>query len=44
MQKSALLAAIQQEIQRHDFGHFVENPPTIAEGGKGVVVSGCPSC
>ena len=23
MQKSALLAAIQQEIQRHDFSHFV---------------------
>jgi hypothetical protein len=44
MQKSALLAAIQQEIQRHDFSHFVENPPTIAEGGKGVVVSGCPAC
>ena len=44
MQKSALLAAIQQEIQRHDFSHFVENPATIAEGGKGVVVSGCPAC
>ena len=44
MQKSALLAAIQQETQRHDFSHFVENPPTIAEGGKGVVVSGCPTC
>jgi hypothetical protein len=44
MLKSALLAAIQQEIQRHDFSHFVENPPSIAEGGKGVVVPGCPAC
>ena len=44
MQKSALLAAIQQEIQHHDFSHVVENPPTVAEGGKGVVVSGCPTC
>jgi hypothetical protein len=44
MQKSALLAAIQREIQRHDFSHFVENPPSVAEGGKGVVVPGCPSC
>jgi hypothetical protein len=44
MRKSALLAAIQQEIQRHDFSYFVENAPSIAEGGKGVVVSGCPSC
>jgi hypothetical protein len=44
MQKSALLAAIQQEIHRHDFSHFIENPPSQAEGGKGVVVAGCPPC
>jgi hypothetical protein len=44
MQKFALLAAIQQEIQRHDFSHFLENPPSVAEGGKGVVVPGCPAC
>jgi hypothetical protein len=43
-QKSALLAAIQQEIHRHDFSHFVDEPPSVAEGGKGVVVSGCPAC
>jgi hypothetical protein len=36
MQKSALLAAIQQEIHRHDFSHFVNEPPSVAEGGKGV--------
>jgi hypothetical protein len=34
----------QQEIQRHDFSHFVENPPSVAQGGKGVVVPGCPMC
>jgi hypothetical protein len=44
MLKSELLRAIQQEIQRHDFSHFVENPPSIAQGGKGVVVPGCPMC
>ena len=44
MQKSALLAAIQQEIQRHDFSHFVDEPPSIAQGGRGIVVSGCPAC
>jgi hypothetical protein len=44
MQKSALLAAIQREIQRHDFSHFVDEPPSVAEGGKGVVVPGCPAC
>ena len=44
MLKSDLLRAIQQEIQRHDFSHFVENPPAVAQGGKGVVVPGCPAC
>ena len=44
MQKSALLAAIQQEIHRHDFSHFVDNPPSVAQGGRGIVVSGCPAC
>jgi hypothetical protein len=44
MLKSELLRAIQQEIHKHDFSHFVENPPSIAQGGKGVVVPGCPAC
>jgi len=43
MLKSELLRAIQQEIQRHDFSHFVENPLAVAQGGKGVVVPGCPA-
>ena len=44
MQKSALLAAIQAEINRHDFSHFIDEPSSIAQGGKGVVVPGCPTC
>jgi hypothetical protein len=44
MLKSELLRAIQQEIQRHDFSHFVERPPSVSQGGKGVVVPGCPTC
>ena len=44
MQKSKLLAAIQDEIHKHDFSHFIDEPPSIAQGGKGVVVSGCPAC
>jgi hypothetical protein len=44
MQKSVLLAAIQQEIHRHDFSHFIDEPPSVAEGGKGVVVGGCRAC
>jgi hypothetical protein len=44
MQKSTVLRAIQQEILRHDFNYFVDEPPSIAQGGKGVVVPGCPAC
>jgi hypothetical protein len=44
VQKSILLAAIQKEIQRHDLSYFVDSPPSVAQGGKGVVVSGCPTC
>jgi hypothetical protein len=44
MLKSELLRAIQQEIYQHDFSHFVDEPPSIAQGGRGVVVSGCPAC
>jgi hypothetical protein len=44
VQKSKLLAALKSEIQRHDFSHFVDDPPSVAQGGKGVVVTGCPNC
>jgi len=44
MQKSVLLRALQQEIRRHDFNYFVDQPPSVAHGGKGVVVPGCPAC
>jgi len=44
MQKSILLRALQQEIRRHDFSCFVDQPPSVAQGGKGVVVPGCPTC
>jgi len=44
MQKSELLAAIQQEIKRHSWDHFIDQPPSVAQGGNGVVVSGCTAC
>jgi hypothetical protein len=37
-------AALQQEIRLDDFSHFVDEPPSVAQGGNGVVVSGCPTC
>jgi len=44
VKKSELLRALQQEIRRHDFNYFVDQPPSVAQGGKGVVVPGCPAC
>ena len=44
MQKSVLLAALKTELHQHDFSHFVDEPPSIAQGGRGVVVPGCPKC
>ncbi len=44
MQKSLLLSAIQKEIHRHDLSYLADEPPSVAHGGKGVVVSGCPAC
>ena len=44
MQKSVLLRALQQEIRRNDLNYFMHEPPSIAQGGRGVVVPGCPAC
>jgi hypothetical protein len=44
MQKSDLLRALHKVIRRHDFSCFVDQPPSVAQGGKGVVVPGCPAC
>ena len=38
------MRAIQNEILSHDFGTYVENPPCVAQGGRGVVVPGCTTC
>jgi len=40
MQKSVLLRALQQEIRRHNFDYFMDEPPSIAQGGRGAVVPG----
>jgi hypothetical protein len=42
--KEKILAATKSELLKHSLGTFVDDPPSIAEGGKGVVVSGCPAC
>lgn len=44
MDARALIAAIQSELRRHSWDTFVDEPPSIAHGGRGVVVVGCPAC
>jgi hypothetical protein len=44
MKAEELIRALQTEIQRHTFDTFVDKPPAIAQGSKGVVISGCPAC
>ena len=44
MKKSELLRALQSEIRRHDFSTFLTEEPSMADGGPGVVVPGCPAC
>jgi hypothetical protein len=44
MDPQPIIAAVQAELQNHTWDTFVENPPAIGQGGKGVVVPGCPAC
>jgi len=45
MKKTELLRALQAEIRRHSFDTFVDESPSVAQGGKGVVVvPGCSAC
>ncbi|PYU24188.1 MAG: hypothetical protein DMG30_09550 [Acidobacteria bacterium] len=39
-----MLQALQSEIRRHTFDTFVDQPPSIAQGGNGAVTPGCPAC
>ena len=41
MDKQELLRALQRELLRHQFDTFVDEPPSIAQGGRGVVCPGC---
>jgi hypothetical protein len=42
--KAKILEAAQQELMRHTWDTFVNNSPSMAQGGKGVVVPGCTAC
>ena len=44
MNVQAIIQAVQAELEKHTWDYFVDDPPAIAQGGKGVVVPGCPAC
>lgn len=44
MDAQALIATIQSELRRHSWDTFVDQPPSTAQGGRGVMVVGCPAC
>jgi len=44
MDKKNLLHALQSEIRRHDLSTFIDEPPSVAQGGRGIVTPGCPLC
>jgi len=42
--RDKIIAAVRAEFQKHRFDTFVDEPPSVAQGGKGVVVPGCALC
>jgi hypothetical protein len=39
-----IIAAVRAEFGRHKFDTFVTDPPSIGQGGRGIVVPGCVQC
>jgi hypothetical protein len=44
MDKAKILQAAKVELCRHTWDTFIDDPPSVAQGGKGVVVPGCGAC
>jgi hypothetical protein len=44
LDRDELIRVAREEMQKHSFDTFVYHPPSVAQGGKGHVVSGCPGC
>lgn len=39
-----LHATLKAEFAKHDWSTFVDKPPSVAAGGRGVVIPGCAAC
>jgi hypothetical protein len=44
MDAQPIISAVQQEIRKHVWDTFVDQPPVVRLGGHGVVVPGCSAC
>jgi hypothetical protein len=44
MGRDELIRVAREEMQKHSFDTFVDDPPSVAQGGRGHVVSGYPVC
>ena len=44
MADDSIIQAAQAELWKHGWDTFVDEPPSISRGGKGVVTPGCPRC
>jgi hypothetical protein len=44
MDKAKILTTAKAELMRHSLETFIDEPRSMAQGGKGVVVTGCPRC
>jgi Fe-S oxidoreductase len=44
MDAELVIAAVKAELQRHTLDTFPTELPTMANGGRGVIVTGCPTC
>lgn len=44
LNRDRILEIAREEMVKHTLDTFVDDPPSIAKGGKGVVVTGCPNC
>lgn len=42
--KAKILAAAKAELCRHSWTTFPDELPTVANGGKGVIIPGCEPC
>jgi hypothetical protein len=42
--RSKIIEIAREEMQKHSFDTFVDQPPSVAQGGKGHIASGCAVC